>query len=669
MKIKGISLVEQHIEKVVLLVAVVGLLLVAGWELVARPNRVQMDAKEVDPGQVDVVLKERADALAAKLRDDAKLDEDVLAQPAPRIASDFESSLGGRVSTTQNLPRLAAGVGKALLPIDLGSDTWYYEPKVPTAIILTEVVQTADALADAALTQHPELASRFSNAAAPKDIVWTTPAAVIDPKAIRDELRRADASATPPRVQVPTPWYNDSLYVLDVRFQREERKADGSWGDAVTVEPIPGQTSFRAKLGGQVDAGLRNELFAKLGDKVVQRQLLQPDFLPTRNNAFVPPSMPGVAAVKAGNEQADQIAGIVARLKDERKRKNDELTAIGGPLEDEPKDKGKGKDQGGGKDDKGATGGKGGDKGAAAPPSGGGGLSGGFSGPPKGGDKGDPNADKNKPRRIALTKAVKALDEKISRYDAELKTLAPNLKAEGGAASAGGIDLAGEQPLLVWAHDIGVQPGRTYRYRAVIDVYNPFFARKRQLVKEQAKISDAITMASVASDWSKPVEVTPPVAFFVTRASPAEGPLGLGTARIDVYRLHDGTWRKEEFLVSPGDRIGRVVDAGRVASTKEPSGKDAKDTKDSPKDGKESKETKEMAVATGPVDFSTDWYVVDIVEDQTAERRGGSDQKVGIVVLQKVGGEARVELRDPGHDMSSEHRKRLERDWKVGSLS
>lgn len=656
MKIKGISIFEQHVEKFVLLLAVVALLAVAAMQFVLRPNRVMVDGRDVDPGQVDVILKERADALAQKIRDDSKLEQEVFSQPAPRIASEFEKKLAAGVTSGQPLPAIAAAIAGPLTPVDLGADTWYYQPRVPAATILAEVSQTADALADNVVAQHPELAARFPNAAAPKDIVWTTPAAIIDPKAIRDELRRTNAGATPPQAQVPTPWYNDSLYVVDVRFEREERLAGGGWGSPVVVDVIPGQTTFRPRLSGTADAGVRNDLFTRLGDRVVQRQVLQPDFLPTRNGAFVPPTMPGAEAAKGGNEEADQLAGVIARLKGDRARQNDQLKEIGGPLEDTPKDSDKGKDD---SKDKG-RGDKGDDKGkGAAPPGGGGGLSGGFAG--NKGDKGAEGKDseKSKARRIALTKKLKELDAKIARFESELKALAPDMKVEG--AAGGGIDLAGDQPVLVWAHDIGVQPGTTYRYRAIVDVYNPFFARGRQLVKAQAGLSDKIAMESLRSEWSKPVDVTPPVAFFVTRAIPGEGPLGLGSARVEVYRLHDGKWRREEFSVSPGDRIGRASDSARVAASKEVVAGEAKGG------GKDDKDA--ATAASGPIDFSTDWYIVDVVEDNTAERRPSSDQRTALVVIQKLDGQGRVEIRDPAREMGSDYRKRLERDWKVGSFS
>ena len=39
--------------------------------------------------------------------------------------------------------------------------------------------------------------------------------------------------------------------------------------------------------------------------------------------------------------------------------------------------------------------------------------------------------------------------------------------------------------MLVWTHDLSVEPGATYRYRCRVFLYNPLFARSRQLLEAQ----------------------------------------------------------------------------------------------------------------------------------------------------------------------------------------
>ncbi len=127
-------------------------------------------------------------------------------------------------------------------------------------------------------------------------------------------------------------------------------------------------------------------------------------------------------------------------------------------------------------------------------------------------------------------------------------------------------------------------------------------------------------LASKTSSPSAAVTVDPPVAVFVTDAQSNGGSLGLGQARIELYRFFDGARRAETVQVQPGDRIGRVADRRRDSS--------------------------------GSVDFTTDWYVVDILESQ------GDDG--GATVLLRRTGDETIVVRSPRDDLSSVDRARFE---------
>ena len=91
------------------------------------------------------------------------------------------------------------------------------------------------------------------------------------------------------------------------------------------------------------------------------------------------------------------------------------------------------------------------------------------------------------------------------------------------------------------------------------------FARSRQLLEAQQNLATAFTIDSLTSDWSAPVEIKPPVEFYVVRASEDGGSMGLGEIRIEMYRYFDGSRRSEQFSVQPGEQIGRtatVTDSG-----------------------------------------------------------------------------------------------------------
>ena len=102
-----------------------------------------------------------------------------------------------------------------------------------------------------------------------------------------------------------------------------------------------------------------------------------------------------------------------------------------------------------------------------------------------------------------------------------------------------------------------------------------------------------------------------------------EGRLGLGYAKIELYRFHDGERRLETVVVQPGDRIAASTERARGNET--------------------------------PVDFSTEWFVVDVVEDSASDR---GERRGANVVVRRMG-DSGLEVRSPKADMADEDRIRF----------
>ncbi|MCC5830566.1 MAG: hypothetical protein JJU36_14055 [Phycisphaeraceae bacterium] len=110
--------------------------------------------------------------------------------------------------------------------------------------------------------------------------------------------------------------------------------------------------------------------------------------------------------------------------------------------------------------------------------------------------------------------------------------------------------------LEVWAHDITVQPGKTYRYRIAVAVENPLF-RQPNLHDEQRHLAHQINLVGQFSEpWSDPVQIDPPsYAFLVSVAQ--------SNATFEIWRLVRGIWTNHRFSVLPGDQVGgEVTDEG-----------------------------------------------------------------------------------------------------------
>jgi len=626
MKVKGISFFELHAEKFVLGLAVLILVAVIALQFLGGGSTVRVDNREVGVGEVNGLLRQRAQQLADRLRDDAPSGVDLFEGEVPLVVESFREDMTAPLLDAGGLAPSRPSLASALVPSDIAEVVWYYEPRF-SGVAMGEIVQTADALTEEGWQQLQPLGGRFDGAVGELDVTWISPSAVVDLAALREELQRSQPRASPARQAVPSLWFNERLYLVDVVFERQEL-ANGQWGESVVVPAFPTQDSFRADAA-TADAALRDAMFEELSQAARQLEILQPEFVATRNSNFVAPlpveaTAPSDAAAPAVSDEVRRLRRELQRLRQDEARTKSRLDELGGPVRDDeqkPGDRPSGR--GGGRDagDGGAGGG-----GGTAPPRGGGlGSGSGMQGRRGTGDAAQDEATKR--RRIALTKRLETIATSISRTESDLSKVAPGLASGGAAVALPSMDK--DPSIVVWTHDLGVEPNRTYRYRARIDVYNPFFARTNQMVPQQQSLASGFTLGTAFSDWSAPVQVSPPVGFFLTRATPGEGSLGLGTATIEVFAFRDGLRRSATFSVQPGDVIGGVESVRRAGQP------DAQ------------------------IDFSTGWYVMDIIEDPSRDQVSGNERTRGVVVLVGRLGAIDREERFPESDRGNPLRRKF----------
>jgi hypothetical protein len=105
--------------------------------------------------------------------------------------------------------------------------------------------------------------------------------------------------------------------------------------------------------------------------------------------------------------------------------------------------------------------------------------------------------------------------------------------------------------VAIWFHDDTVEPGKTYRYRMRVKLWNRYFGRPKAL-HNPAQARQVV----LAGEWSppgEPVTVPPTIRFFIAGAD-----MENHAARVDVWKWHKGEWRKASFTVGVGDVIGAV---------------------------------------------------------------------------------------------------------------
>lgn len=631
---KGIPFVEQHVEKIVVGVAAAILVGAVVYE-VTSGRSVKVGNDTLTPSNAGEALDARARAIETRLND-ARVPPELAADQAPEIADQFMEQLKSGIVPAPTLPRIEPTLAGRLLESETVTDTYYRLPVVPVVTMVPDVMQTSDAIVEETFQtpEHKELAGVFkTRSSTAVDVTWLTPAGWIDLRALREELRRDDPNAKPPLAAAPSSWYQEGTFVVDLVFEREELLPDGTWGNRQVVAPVPDRLTFRPRIPN-ADVDLRNEVLAVLAQPERQLEILQPDFYPTKNDSFISPVHASSTPERSAEpREIQRLRQRLSRAQAQLTKAEEALKEAGGPVADPPPKEGGGGASGRGDGDKNRRGGGGGSRGGGGPP--GGGMGGGGSG---GGGAGftDRPADgqQSESARRILTRRVKNLQEDVERFKSELEAKAPSPSKEGDAEKTADavrtiVDLSTTDRLLVWTHDLNVRPEVSYRYRCIVAAFNPFFGRQRQLVNQQASLADSLVIRSAPGPWSNPVEVTPSSTFFVTSASAEGGALGLGTAEFEVYRLIEGVRRRQQFTVQPGERIGRLVEPRRA------DGGDA-------------------------IDFTTDWFLVAIVEDPSLERSELDRSKSYIVVVRQMNvTEDGTMLRSPTSDSESGDRRRL----------
>jgi hypothetical protein len=666
MKIKGITIWEQHLEKIVLLAAVLVFLGLAAMQFIGQPNAVVKAGRTIAPAEVDELLKESAESVLQRLAQEAAPPVEL---QSPKSATEY---LRSRLSAS-------TGPGRELPPFQLAlaPDIGVHIGPTNARFIVPDVAPPArvtargyhDALVPEVIEQHKDALQPLFPGGQPYDLSYVSVFGRINLAEIRAEFARVPPAESGEK-PIPAGWLgSDTARIVDVVWDREEL-VDGHWTGLTTLEPIPGQMSLRRQVSAVVDATARSQILDKLSRAETQTLVLQPPFYATKNSSWSPPPLDDAAAIRADPPEVADLKRRLRRDQNERAQKVKELEELGGNLNDpdEPVKPPKGPGGGpGGGDGGGAPeepdgpggGGSGGDgkggggKGGRDAPTGPGGLGdGGFRGR-NSGDQ-DRVAERNKAKVKSLKEQIQRLDRRIERLNADLARL---IGPDGANAAQAAAPEQADQA-LTWAHDISVKPDRTYRYRATLRLYNPFFRKALNLVAEQQPLAEEFTLASKTSEWSEPITVEPMVNIFVTdaRAGSSSAPAAggrisdaLGLATVEVYRFFDGRWWSAQFAVAPGDRIGGV--------------EEVKAPRPLPR-GDEDGDGVEDVPPTLPtaIDYGTEWFVVDIVaelEGAGASALGGRDAAARVLLQSLNGGGATV-LRLPSSDRSDPRRQELE---------
>jgi hypothetical protein len=112
------------------------------------------------------------------------------------------------------------------------------------------------------------------------------------------------------------------------------------------------------------------------------------------------------------------------------------------------------------------------------------------------------------------------------------------------------------QLMPIMAHDLGVEPGRTYVYRMSYEVLNIYAGVTGEL--KNAEDAKVVTLRSGWSLPSRPVEVSSDLMFFLAQADPTKKDV-----TVTVYRKTRTGWKDQEYKVKVGETIGQKEKLGK----------------------------------------------------------------------------------------------------------
>jgi len=584
MSVKKPNTLEMHCEKILVLFAGILCVAVLVWQFLFYGIEVKIGNSTVSLAQLNEKLSKVDSSVTAKL-DPASISP--LEIPAKkRVANDsdiFRERLSSDLTPNLLLPANEPSFGSLLMGKAIENEQVFYNP-VFAAAQMKESILSIDALDLSAIDKdlESENVGFFSKYKAPAttDIIWVSPCAEVNLAAMRIELERNDLKQTPPIEPIPNQWFDPAPFILDVVFERQQKGAGNTWGPATIVKPVPGQGAWREMIetgkGGQ---GIRDTVFSELASYAAQMSVLQPEMLPTKNQSFPPKSFSAQTETDSQFTKAEQekklaekkLNSVVLQLN----RIEENLKIAGGPLYPQ-----KGSSGGSDKDDADGKKEKGG---------GGNGFGMGGGGSVKKGAPTGSETQASKDNRISLTKKRDQKKKELEKLKSEFEVQFPNSiqDSKNLVKQEPKLQLADLPVVNVWAHDLDAVAGNTYRYRATVKIYNPFFTRENLLVAAQTKLSKGLVISSATSEWGAEVTLPSATSFFLTRGSARDG---IGGRRISIalFRNSSGVQNLSSEDLKLGDPVGGVH--GEKEST---------------------------------IDFSTNWYLADIFDDAGSDKNGG----------------------------------------------
>lgn len=584
MGLKGISWIEQNVEKVVVGVFGVAMLGVVAYQFVGEGNGVELgtgaNKRSYPYDQVWDQVAQQARTTKAKITSIEANGEAVGYTDAPSVLSDFTSKIQGNVSPTKQLAAFDRPSLERLRIIDLEGGaqrlaTETYVAFAPPAAgkpvasahlgtIHPEEVRMHADLAKLVGANPAELETGKLGTVLPKLDRAAVSVETLYDGTVLENMLLSDPDGDGPASPMPRHWWDsDRVQIVGVELERQELNAQGEWTSPVKVAHMPGRLDLVKAMGelgaapapGQTQGPTYADIVQEAGRQrdMVQRQ---PYYSLLLGEDWVAPSEAGdevVAAETGGDEkgrgkkQLTDIDSEIIRLQERRKKLEEEMR---GPS----------------------------DGGRPQPP------------PPQRGGGGRMGPGRNQSDRQTVDPKqaqLNSIDQNISRLFTRRQSLIERYRKAGielettqdqatapvtptnPSTAPVATSFLKDSALRLWAHDVTVERGKTYRYRMTLVLNNPIYVygKTAALDSSQAEVAKSPVVRSAPSVWSDEVRVDPDTFYFITGASPEDAFASTARASAEVFVFSMGYWRKGQVNLEPGDTIAaevRVPDAQKL---------------------------------------------------------------------------------------------------------
>ncbi|MBN2018837.1 MAG: hypothetical protein JW749_01280 [Sedimentisphaerales bacterium] len=517
-KRKG-NFIEEHIEKAVLALAMILSVFLLFKFVVISPYVFNYGGRNFSAGKIDLHINEEAQKLKKLLNDDS----------APATA--YEPKIDAFAAMMKKAVEIDADILWPLpSAVELKIDKKYRIPQIPAVKdVSVEHIRAAAYVPNRDITAEN---AKDEGAYELDDIDLVTVQAGYDMTGLADAFEASFAGD-----DLPENWRDEQLakpVFAAVDLQRQELGSDGDWGSWQSIPRVkidPWKENFKTiENVNDLPSGSVTVRLLRLDQPKEQAVLLQPEpyQIASAEEEWYPPAL--------------HKKFLKSRSEKEAQERREHLEAMREQMEQEREKTRSTRDQ---------------RRPRTAPAAGG--SSDDYMRMMMGTEPTIGTGTRTPTRTRTRTDQPSAFDlRKTAKPDLETEIYEEMKKIVLSDKDVGKL----REQIVFWAHDDTVEPGRTYRYRIRLGVFNPV-AGTRQLVEEDGEYENKVILWSKFSEVTETAAIPRRVYFF---------PVGVQEAakqvEVQVYKYALGYWYNQQFNVKRGDVIGKEVKLEQASKDK-----------------------------------------------------------------------------------------------------